>query len=378
VDAKNGTVSVKKVDGDPGKISVTSKKNKAATVELTFTVAPKPIADESGASVLTMDDSKAVGKADKPKYYKSMEAFKTKFGDTGKGLVASYDVSNGKGGTKTIKLKAGSGKDYTITATPMGVKAKVGDIDVYKTTDTALGSDGTKPVISNVVEYAITGEGNYTGTVTGSIKVPLYTQVISGAGLVSGNALTYAKLDRNIYDYIQVDNDAFANSTSSSGLTAETAKDILKIKGSSNIKVEKDGRITVKKVDGNPAEVTVTSKKDKDVGHKISFTINKADISSDVALTIDTAPVVAKEYKDETVAKAAMEKVKISYEMPVATGTGTKTVKLKADKDYKITVSGDKSADGKKYTVSQVKIDAESESPYTGSITKGAFELKLK
>jgi hypothetical protein len=361
IDGKTNKVTVKSVANtakdNVAKISVTSKKNKNAATEIEFTVTAKSISTQG----FDFTDTKAVGTTDKKKYYKTLAEFEKKFGANGKGLDLSWkDISSGK--EKVVKLKAG--KDYNIAVTKAGIQI----LDKNGKGTGVYTDKATKKKISNELIYTVTGSGNYKGSVTGSIVVPLEPQLITGAAVASGKSVTFGSVEANIFDYVFVDEDGL-KTTGSTGIkgNADVIKNF-KVKGDKNVKIDKEGNITVKNVDKNGTKITVTSKKNKAAECEYKFKLAEANLSK-ISPKFDEAAFSGKTYADASKAQEALKKIKVSV--------GEKT-KLKADKDYTVKLANGSTASDKKSYSAQVVITGKSGSNYTGTATSGSISVNLK
>jgi hypothetical protein len=358
VNAKKGTVTVKKVDGsndtaNVATVTVTSKKNKNASVDLVFSVTAKSITGDE----FVVDDTNAVKTAKgKDKYYKSLKAFTDKMTSKGKGLTISY-TKKVNGNDKKIKLKGGDNKDFTIVTTNCGVELNTEDAD---DTGVFITSDGTIATtkVSNKIEYAINGKGNYIGTTTGTFEVPLYTQVVSGTSTISDTVITFGKAEKSIYDYITVDDNALNNSDNH--ITADQAKDLLKIKAdSTNVKLDKEGKIVAKKIDGNKAKIKITSKKNSKGAAAVKtleFELDAADIHD---ATVDTSALSPSsgQFANSSKAMAAINKIKVTF--------NGKT--LKKTRDYTISTDDLSDNEGTNERTISGDIFIEGKGNYTGS-----------
>jgi hypothetical protein len=363
VNAKKGTVSVKKVDGtddskNVAKVCITNKKNPNASTELIFTVTAKSITGDA----LNINTDKVIGTSEKPKYYKSLDAYTTKLSDKGKGLVLSYTKTvNDK--EKTIKLKGGSNKDFTLVTTRCGVELNNEDgsgTGVFVTSDGTLNTSR----VSKTVEYAIIGKGNYIGTTTGTWEIPLYTQVVSGTSAISDAVIKYGDAKEVIYNYISID-DAALNGTEGT-IDAEVAKSLLKIKAASdNVKIDKEGKIVVKKINNQPGKITVSVKKNSNgaaAKKTLEFNLYHADIRD---ATVDDSAYKDKTFANATKAKAAVDKIKITYN----------NKKLKKNVDYTIT---DKNFDDNNEGDINGTFTIEGKGNFTEKITGISATLKYK
>jgi hypothetical protein len=360
IDGKTNKVTVKSVANtakdNVAKISVTSKKNKNAATEIEFTVTAKSISTQG----FDFTDTKAVGTTEKKKYYKTLAEFEKKFGANGKGLDLSWkDNSSGK--EKVVKLKAG--KDYKIAVTKAGIQ-----ILDKNGKGTGVYTNKAKDDISSELIYTVTGSGNYKGSVTGSIVVPLEPQLITGAAVASGKSVTFGSVEANIFDYVFVDKEGL-KTTGRTGIkgNADVIKNF-KVKGDKNVKIDKEGNITVKTVDKNGTKITVTSKKNKAAECEYKFKLAEANLSK-INPSFDDAAFSGKTYADASKAQDALKKIKVTV--------GEKT-KLKADKDYTVKLAnGSTAADKKSYTA-DVVITGKSGSNYTGTATKAGITVNLK
>jgi hypothetical protein len=332
VNAKNGTVTVKKVgetaEDNTAKVSIISKKNKLAATELVFSVTAKSITD---SSIFKMNANKYTGTKEKPKYSKSVKTVADKIGETGKGLVFSYKKKvNGK--EKVVKLKGGSSKDFICSISYAGVQLK--DKDNQDTGVFVTKDDQGNDIISKTLVYTVTGVGNYIGTVTDSFDVNLVTQIVSAPSVekVSDAEIRFGEVKESVYDYITVDDKALLRNPET--IKAADAKKLLKIKAKSkNIKINKEGKLVVKKIDGNKGEIEVVAKKNKNAKYTLEFNLYTADISK---ATVDKSNL-SKTFANAAKASAAVEKITVSF--------GGK--KLKKNKDYTIEPSVDDNGTGK-------------------------------
>jgi hypothetical protein len=332
VNAKNGTVTVKKVgetaEDNTAKVSIISKKNKLAATELVFSVTAKSITD---SSIFKMNANKYTGTKEKPKYSKSVKTVADKIGETGKGLVFSYKKKvNGK--EKVVKLKGGSSKDFICSISYAGVQLK--DKDNQDTGVFVTKNKNNEDIISKTLVYTVTGVGNYIGTVTDSFDVNLVTQIVSAPSVeeVSDAVIRFGEVKESVYDYITVDNEALSDDPET--IKAADAKKLLKIKAKSkNIKINKEGKLVVKKIDGNKGEIEVVAKKNKNAKYTLEFNLYTADISK---ATVDKSNL-SKTFANAAKASAAVEKITVSF--------GGK--KLKKNKDYTIEPSVDDNGTGK-------------------------------
>jgi hypothetical protein len=376
VNAKDGTVTVKKVgatdEENVAKVSIIDKKNKLAAAEIAFKVTAMSIQalsnpdEEDSDYIIKADKKKILGEKSKPKYYKSLEALIKKMGNNAKGLVLSYTQKvNGK--NKVIKLKCGDNKDFTCTVTHPGVMLKKdgNDTGVYVKEDTR----GIKHIV-DAVTCEITGVGNYRGyrddviLYLGEYK-NLQIQLISQAGISNQTpkAMTYGSVAASIYPYILLDDEALNDGDP---IKAAQAKDLKISAKTKNVKIDKDGKIQIKKVaeDGEKAEVTVTAKKNKGATATLEFILYKADFSG---ATVDKSALSGKTFKDESAAQSAIEKkLKATF--------GGKAVK---NKDFSVTVSKiDSESSTTKFTA-DVTLTPDSGSSYKGTKTdKVSVSLK--
>jgi hypothetical protein len=320
INTKNGTVTVKKIgdsdEANTAKVTITDKKNKSATAEIVFTVTAKAITD----SAFTVNAEKYIGTKANPKYVKSMKDIADKIGETGKKLVVSYKKKvNGK--DKVVKLKGGSSKDYVSAITFGSIEqiedtqdenssAKIYELKDKEGTDTGVyvfKDDAGNMSLVNTLTYDITGVGNYKDTMPGSFAAyKMAPQVVSGTSAISDAVIKFGEAKEKVYDFISVDNDAL-NGTGH--IKADDAKDF-KIKAKSkNIKIDKNGYLVAKKIDGEKGEITVTAKKNKKATITLEFNLACADISK---ATVNK-DALGKTFGNASKATAAVNKISVSF-----------------------------------------------------------------
>jgi hypothetical protein len=363
---KDGVVTVKQVLEDKGdnrkpEITITDKKNKKCIAKVKFNVAPMDISTGAGMGVDMLDFTKITGAKSK---YKNLDDFKTKF--LGKDVTKSTDakatklaVSYTNPDNKLVKLKAK--KDFATSVVIDGVKTGVKDGKAYVTSGTAV-----KEVVTTAT-IIIEGTGNYTGTITKeALEIPMEIQVVTGSDLFvrSGAHVKYLENEEevNVYDYLQAD-------LSGKKISEDDDKDAIvkaiKVKPDkdSGIKINKDGVVTVKKVDGANGKVDVYVNKNKDSAdakYTLKFTVEKYTVTNGGIIAFDTSGVEGKTFADEPKAKDKASKIPIKID-------GKK--KLKADTDYKLTVTRDTSVYPATDTSIRYNIKATFKGNYEGDLT---------
>lgn len=316
VNAK-GEVTVKKIGATDAEneveVTISNKKNKKAEGKVKFNIIPMTI---SGAS--NVDVSKALKKT-----YKSLADFEKKFVGADKTKAkASGLVFKQKVNSKDVKLKAG-GKDFNVTVTGMGIK---GDGDAYFT-------DSNKTAISTGCQLILEGKGNFAGAITCdpmTVKLEIQTVAVSG-GSTSGPSVTFGDTDKNILDWIYVDKSdtALKNASNKTDLLKG-----LKITAEKSLKIDKEGKITVKSVpDSGKAKVTVTAKKNKsskDAVAEAEIAVEKLDVTNNTKFALDSSKVGSKTFKSKSAAETALKKVAVTYDGK----------KLKLNKDFETPTLG--------------------------------------
>jgi hypothetical protein len=148
-------------------------------------------------------------------------------------------------------------------------------------------------------------------------------------GTISGSTVTYGSIG-NLLTGLTFDDGT------------EAKLDDLKFKAvSKNIKIDsKKGELSIKKVDGDPAEVEISNKKNKNAKASFKFDITPLNISSG-AINIDLTKALAKNYKNLTAFKEKFIGKNLADEtMAKASGMEAKIPKLYGKENVKLKAGG--------------------------------------